>query len=238
MTNLVVQPSDNVRNVVGAAPEGSFIFFSKGNYFNGIEDIVPPSGVTLWAEPGTVIFQGGQYRRAFLYRQNNFRVRIYGIQFQGYNVSGYDGVITAATNLVTDEFNRSSDSLYGFNPSNNWVVDCCTFQGWTSQGSVGSAIKCGSGMIIRGNTFHDGEGLGVSCFAKEVVIDGNRFERIQMTRPFNEGFCGAIKITGHKRSNITNNYFKDVGSKAIWMDNNCEKVYVARNEANNLGRSP
>lgn len=237
--NIVVRPSDNVRDVVAGARERSFIFFSQGNYSNGIENIIPPSGVTLWAEPGTVTFQGGNCSRAFLYRQNNVGVRIYGIGFQGYNVSGYDGVITAATNSASDAFNDTADPLYGFNPSNEWSVDCCTFQEWTSQdpGSVGNAINCGSGMIIRGNTFLNGEGLGVSCFAKEVIIDGNHFEKIQMRRPFDSGHCGAIKITAHKRSNITNNYFKSIGCKAIWLDNNCENVYIAHNEAYNLGRS-
>lgn len=238
--DIILKPTDNVRNVVAKARENSFIFFSKGTYFNGIEDIKPPNGATLWAEPKTVTFAGGNRRRGIMNDWGRVvNVRIYGIRFEGYNVNGYDGVITAPTNGFGDGFNARADSRWGFNPSGGWVIDCCTFSRWTSENglTVGNAIKCGSGMVVRGNRFVDGEGLGVSCPGKDVTIDGNRFVRIQMKRKFDSAHCGAIKLLLSKNATITNNFFKDVSCKAVWLDINPENNYVAHNEAYSIGKS-
>lgn len=240
--DIVLRPSDNVRARVEKARPGAFIYFSPGTYSNGVDFVEVPTQATLWAEPGTVTLDGRmRMHTAFMSRMTvkSNRVRIFGIRFINFKPRDFEGVIHAPTNGVGDPFNARSDPKWGYNPSNSWTIDCCVFERWISNSgeSMGNAITCGSGMTIQGCQFKDGEGLSISCRARDVTITGNRFTGVQMRKVVNPSHCGVIKMGQSKRAKIMNNYFKDIGCRVIWFDTNHEEGYVGYNEAYNVGKS-
>lgn len=236
--DVTIKPSDNVKAIVEGAGPNKFIYLQPGVYRKGIDSIRPPSGTTLWAIPGTVTFEGGRKPAAITNADGQIDVTIYGIRFNGYAPLGEKGVINAPTNSIADKFDAKSDPLYGFAPGNDWVVDCCEFDRWWTTGArKGVAVKCGTGMVIRGNIFTNGHGNGIGCFARYVEIRGNRFEKLQLGGTYDQFHCAAIKLVSNKGSKVVNNFFEDIGCKAIWLDINCERGYVAHNHGVRIGTS-
>lgn len=178
--NVVISPSDNVKEKLASCNDGDVVYFTKGEYKsndNSLVDIIIDKKLYLVGDGSTKTIINGNFvvgakkeENEFLPIDNFENVKIIGIGFNAkYKVD--KSIINFENNML----DKTCGAINGFN-TKNLLVDGCSFKGYAS----GITMNKADGLSVIRNKFDDLllYGINIKEDAKNTTIYKNVFTDI------------------------------------------------------------